>query len=80
MYDPRRLDSLTLKEGLAALWRALRLLSSIWYVAVLLYLVSTCLAPTAILAEYCSSHSPLCPIIQTLGHFVFLGPPSCVHV
>ena len=45
-----------------------------------LHLVSTCLAPTAILAECCSSHRPLCPRIQTLGHFVFLGPPSCVHV
>ena len=38
MYDPRRLDSLNLKEGLAALWRVLRLLSYIWYLPVLLQL------------------------------------------
>lgn len=38
MYDPRLLDSLGLKEGLAALWRVRRLLSSIWNLPVSLQL------------------------------------------
>ena len=38
MYDPRLLDSLNLKEGLAALWCVRRLLSSIWYLPILLQL------------------------------------------